>query len=265
MIALSKSARRSLDDYLRQARAYLRGSRTVDADEVEQNITEHIENALEGATEPVSCDALEAVLDKLGDPQQWVPEEELSWWRRMILRLRTGPEDWRLAYMSFALFIAALVVASYTSTLVFVALVLASFLASRAAISQTPDSKQLQAQKWLLYPPLIIVYVFVLGAILILPLPLLVPLAEEYETQFVRLQFELDYWFVAFSVMAAAMGAWLAILALPVLVFGTKMTVPLRPFADAYRVKWPLVMLTIGLGVMIVSATAGMVYYTYFT
>ncbi|MHC4168010.1 MAG: HAAS signaling domain-containing protein [Planctomycetota bacterium] len=80
MIALSKSARRSLDDYLRQARAYLRGSRSVDADEVEQNITEHIENALEGANEPVSCDQLEAVLQKLGDPQQWVPAEELPWW-----------------------------------------------------------------------------------------------------------------------------------------------------------------------------------------
>ncbi len=46
MIALSESARKSLDDYLRQARAYLRGARTVDADEVEQNITEHIESAL---------------------------------------------------------------------------------------------------------------------------------------------------------------------------------------------------------------------------
>ena len=52
---------------------------------------------------------------------------------------------------------------------------------------------------------------------------------------------------------------------LPVLIFGKKMTVLLRPFADAYRVKWPLAMLTIGLGVMIVSAIVGLVYYTYFT
>jgi len=265
MIALSKSARKSLDDYLRQARAYLRGSRTVDADEVEQNISEHIENALEGASEPVSCDELEAVLDKLGDPQQWVPEEELAWWRQLILRLQTGPEDWRLAYISFALFVAALVMASYTSTRVLVSLIFASFLASRAAISQTPDSKQLKAQKWLLYPPLIVVYGFMLGALLILPLLLLIPLAEQYETHFGRLQWELDYWFVAFSVMFAATGVWWGILALPVLIFGKKMTVLLRPFADTYKAKWALVMLTIGLGVMIVSAILGLVYYTYFT
>ncbi len=91
MITLSKSAKKSLEDYLRQARAYLRGSRSVDANEVEQNITEHIENELEGAAEPVSCDTLDAVLEKLGSPQQWVPEEELPWWRKIILRLRTGP------------------------------------------------------------------------------------------------------------------------------------------------------------------------------
>jgi hypothetical protein len=263
MIALSKSARRSLDDYLRQARTYLRGSRTVDADEVEQNITEHIEDALEGAAEPVSCDALEAVLDKLGDPQQWVPEEELSWWRQFILRLRTGPEDWRLAYISFALFVVALTLAPITP--VFVVLVFASFITSRAAISHVAGAKELKAQKWLLYPPLIVVYGSVLGALLILPLLLLVPLAEEYETHFVRLQFELDYWFVAFSIMFAATGTWLAILALLALIFGKKMTVLLRPFADAYRAKWPLVILTIGLGVMIISAIAAIVYYTYFT
>ncbi len=129
MIALSKSAKRSLDDYLRQARAYLRGSKSVDAGEVEQNIAEHIENALEGASEPVSCDELEAVLEKLGNPQQWVPEDELPWWRQIIFRLRSGPEDWRLAYISFGLFVAALAIAP--STPVFVVLILASFLASR--------------------------------------------------------------------------------------------------------------------------------------
>ena len=52
---------------------------------------------------------------------------------------------------------------------------------------------------------------------------------------------------------------------MPALIVGKKMTVLLRPFADAYRVKWALAMLTIGLGVMIVSAILGLVYYTYFT
>ena len=57
----------------------------------------------------------------------------------------------------------------------------------------------------------------------------------------------------------------LGILALAVLIFGKKLKLLLRPFADAYKAKWALVMLIIGLGVMMVSAIVGMVYYTYFT
>jgi len=113
MITLSKSAKKSLEDYLRQARAYLRGSKSVDAEEVEQNITEHIENELKGAAEPVSCDALDAVLKKLGSPQQWVPEEELPWWRKIILRLRSGSEDWRLAYLSLGLLVVGFLILPY--------------------------------------------------------------------------------------------------------------------------------------------------------
>jgi hypothetical protein len=101
MITLSENVERSLHDYLRQARAYLRGSKSVDTDEVEQNITEHIENELEVAAEPVSCDVLDAVLKKLGKPQQWVPMEELPWWWRIIFRLRSGPEDWRFGIYIF--------------------------------------------------------------------------------------------------------------------------------------------------------------------
>ncbi len=263
MIALSKSARRTLDDYLRQARAYLRGSRSVDADEVEQNIAEHIENALEGANEPVSCDQLEAVLQKLGDPQQWVPEEELPWWRQFILRLRRGPEDWRLAYISFALFVAALTIAP--TTLVLVALVLAGFIASRAAISQTADSRQLKAQKWLLYPSLIVVYGFVLGVLLMWPVMVVIPLAEEYEGHFSRLQGELDFWFVAWSSAFAAMGVWWGILASVTLIFGKKAVPLFRPFADAYKARWAFLLLIIGLGLAIVSAGLGFGYYRYLT
>ena len=263
MIALSKSARRSLDDYLRQARAYLRGSRSVDAAEVEQNITEHIENALEGAREPVSCDDLEAVLEKLGNPQQWVPEDELAWWRRIILRLRSGPEDWRLAYMSFGLFVAGLALASVIP--VFVVLILASFVASRAAISQTPDCRRLKAQKWLLYPSLITVYGFVLGTLFTLPFWIVIGIAVEYKGRITGLSRELDYWFTACSAAFATMGAWWVILAVTVVFFGKKAAVLLRPFADAYKAKWAFLLLIVGLGVTTVSAGIGLAYYTYFT
>ncbi len=103
MINLTDNAKKHLDNYLQQVRTCLKDCLTVDADEVEQNIKEHIENELQSSTEPVSFDTLDDVLKRLGSPQQWLPEEEIAWWRKIIIRLRKGPEDWRLAYITFGL------------------------------------------------------------------------------------------------------------------------------------------------------------------
>jgi len=84
------------------------------------------------------------------------------WWRKIIFRMRSGPEDWRLAYISFALLAAGLLTLPYAPA--GIVLILAGFLASRAAIAETGDPKKLKAQKWLLYPSLITVYIFVLLA-----------------------------------------------------------------------------------------------------
>lgn len=248
-----------MDDYLRQARAYLRGSKSVDAGEVEQNIAEHIENALEGASEPVSRGELEAVLDKLGDPQQWVPEYELPWWRQMILRLRSGPEDWRLAYISFGLFVAALAIAPTTP--VFVVLILAGFIAARAALSEVGDLRELRAQKWLLYPSLIGVYGFILLVLLTWPL-VLIPVAEEYEDSLSRFPGDPGYWVMAILVTVAVMGAWWCILAAVLLKPRKVVRVLFGPFADAFKPKWALRLLVIGSGVMVLAG-ACIMYYRY--
>jgi len=263
MITLSKNAERSLHDYLRQARAYLRGTKSVDAEEVEQNITEHIENELEGAAEPVSRDVLDAVLKKLGKPQQWVPEEELPWWWRIIFRLRSGPEDWRLAYISLALLVVGILTLPYPP--VGIVLILAGFLASRAAVAEAGDSKELKAQKWLLYPSLIIVYIFVLLALLMWPLALLLPLADAYEHTLVesssRFNNESDYFIMAGFVIVAGMGLWWSILAATVLKPRKLVRVIFNPFAERLRSKWAIRLLLIGLVMLILSAGAGIVYY----
>ena len=262
MITLSKSAKKSLEDYLRQARAYLRGSRSVDANEVEQNIAEHIENELEGAAEPVSCDALDAVLKKLGSPKQWVSEEELPWWRKIILRLRSGSEDWRLAYLSLGLLVVGFLMLSYAP--VGIVLILASFLISRAALSEAVDPNELKAQKWFLYPSLIVVYVFTLLVLLTWPLVLLIPLADGYEHPFSRLQDNLDYWVTATSVIIASLSLWWSILAAVILTSRKMVRVLFRPFADAFKAKWALLLLLISLALMILSAGTGILYYKYF-
>ncbi|HCO96404.1 MAG TPA: hypothetical protein DIU00_21105 [Phycisphaerales bacterium] len=263
MVTLSEGAKRSLDDYLRQARTYLRGSRSVDADEIEQNITEHIENELEGEAEPVSYDVLDAVLKKLGSPQQWVPMEELPWWWKIIYRLRSGPEDWRLAYISLALFVAGLLTLPYAP--VSIVLILAGFLTSRAAISEAGDIDKIKAQKWLLYPPLIVVYLFVLLALLTWPLALLIPLADVYERDFREsyhyFSNENDYWFVATPAILAGLGLWWSILAIVLLKPRRLLQVVFRPFAEKVRSKWALRLLLIGLVLMILSAGIGVLYY----
>ncbi|MHC4204665.1 MAG: hypothetical protein ACYSTT_08435 [Planctomycetota bacterium] len=263
MITLSKNAERSLQDYLRQARAYLRGSKSVDADEVEQNITEHIENELEGAAEPVSCDVLDVVLKKLGRPQQWVPEEELPWWWRIIFRLRSGPEDWRLAYISLALVVAGILTMPYAT--VGIVLILAGFLASRAAVAEAGNPEKLKAQKWLLYPSLIIVYASVLMGLLIWPLALLLPLADAYEHTFVgsssRFENEGDYWIMAVPVIVAGLGLWWSILAAVVLKPRKLLRVIFNPFAESLRSKWAIRLLLVGLAMLILSAGTCIVYY----
>jgi hypothetical protein len=148
---LTDTAQNRLDKYLSQARASLHTCTGVDADEVERDIRAHIETELEGIDEPVSLDNLESVLERLGSPTQWVPEEEISWWRKIIFRLRTGPEDWRLAYLSFGLLILGFLILPFS-----IVLIPASFIVARAALSEAGDTDELKAQKWLFYPSLIV-------------------------------------------------------------------------------------------------------------
>src|ERR1700736_1903704 len=102
---LTPDAQQRLEQYLRKVRAALRGYRSVNADDVERDIREHIESELTMEGDAVSVRELEAVLKRLGSPNQWVPQEEFPWWRRFVTRWRTGPEDWRLAYLAFALLV----------------------------------------------------------------------------------------------------------------------------------------------------------------
>jgi hypothetical protein len=251
MIKLTGNAQKSLDKYLHQTRAYLKGAKSVDAAEVEQNITEHIENELAGAAEPVSADELEAVLRKLGSPQQWVPEEELPWWRKMMLRVQTGPEDWRLAYISFGLFVLGVLLLPTGFILI-----AGGFITARAALSLIEDTTLLKAQKWLLYPCLMTVYLALLGLLLGLPLLGLVALAFEWEDtlrETYRIADDTHYWLAACSVFAASLGLWWLIQAVVFLVRPNIPKTMFRPFANGFNRKWALVLICVGLAVLIVS------------
>lgn len=135
MMTLTPDARRRLDHYLVQVRAALSGCRSVSADEVERDIREHIDNEFQGATEPVSLAALDAVLCRLGRPGQWVPAEEMPGWYRALVRFRDGPEDWRLAYLAFGLSLGGAVAGLTVSVPVALVCLGGGFLLARAAVS----------------------------------------------------------------------------------------------------------------------------------
>jgi len=227
--------------------------------EVEQNITEHIENELKSTTEPVSSNELEAVLKSLGSPRQWIPEEELPWWRKAILRLRTGPEDWRLAYISFGLLIAGFVILPS-----FIVLIPASFIVARAALAEAADSNELKAQKWLIYPSLIIVYSFVLFWLLAWPAFTLTTAAYEWEhnvrSSYPQFADDLHYWIMATSFIIAGLGLWWIILGGLLLKWQSFLQALFKPFSGWFSRKWALILLLIGLGLMIPSLGLGIWY-----
>ena len=265
MINLTDNAKKHLDNYLQQVRTCLKDCPTVDADEVEQNIKEHIESELQGSTEPVSFDTLDDVLKRLGSPQQWLPEEEISWWRKTILRLRTGPEDWRLAYISFGLLILGFVILPS-----FIVLIPASFIVARAALSEAADPHDLKAQKWLIYPPLIIVYLFLAFWLLAWPFMSLAILADGVEsTKEVDLfpwnvnDPDLAFWPVALVFIVAGTGLWWLILGLVHKKKPALLQAVFRPFADWLKPRWIKWFLSITLLLVIICSTAGVLMIKY--
>ena len=233
MVELSENARKGLDDYLRQVRTYLRWSKSLDRDEVEQNVAEHIERELEGTPEPVSCSTLEGVLARLGSPRQWVPPETLNWWGKLILKLRTDSQDWRLAYISFAFLLVGVVLMFLVSPLqvVFFA---ASFITSRAALAAADED--LGAQKWLIYPALMIVST-AFALFLLLGPGLLAGIigGELHEIRWIRRDSHMGV--VAFVITSVALvtSLWWMALGLILCKWPGLMRQPVRPFADGFN------------------------------
>jgi hypothetical protein len=149
-LSLTDEAQRCFDRYLERVRHALSGT-SIDAREVENDVREHIATALGGQTE-VSRHHLEGVLEDLGSPESWVPEEQRPVWRRVIEQLRTGPEDWRLAYLTLALTVLGVACAPLVGPLG----LLAAYLTARAARALAAEhGDELGARRWLIDPVLV--------------------------------------------------------------------------------------------------------------
>lgn len=177
MIELTPDAKRRFDEYLQRTRTALRGTRAVEADEVEQNVIEHVELALAGVPAPIGAESLGAVLTQLGPPERWLPDEELPVWRRTLGRLVNGPEDWRLAYLSFA--VTALMF--FTFPIGGVIVLPVAFLLSRACVELTQErGEPLGPRRWLVLPPIWLAFLLFLGGALVVGVVAPAALASEH-------------------------------------------------------------------------------------
>jgi hypothetical protein len=166
MIEMTAAARERLDNYFERMRAELRGTRSVVAEEVEQSVREHIEIALAGSPSPVGATEVIGVLDRLGAPERWLADEDRPVWRRVIAKLRSGPDDWRLAYLSFGLFLASIVFLPIGGFL----LLLPAMLVSRASYEIARSrGESLGPRAWLIYPAIAMLLALITGLLLIGP------------------------------------------------------------------------------------------------
>ena len=184
-ITMTPTAQRRLDHYLAEVRRFLQGSSSVDSREVERDIIDHIETSFEGRGTPVDTLDLDGVLRDLGEPEQWVPDAERNWRQASVAKaqgfadllaeagqsiashLRYGPEDFRLAYLSFG-FLALTILFAFAQESPALLLVFApvTFVLARAALEFAEAPEKLRGQHWLLYPSLLLIYV-PLGALLV--------------------------------------------------------------------------------------------------
>jgi hypothetical protein len=183
MIELTPEAEARLGEYLRQVRLALAGSPDVNPDEIEADIREHVENELRTEPARVGIAPLERVLARLGPPAQWGAGEGPSFFRRarqylsdrlrLSQRLRNarealwrGPENWRLAYLTFGLFATGVLVFPLFPLFLVLAYILGR---SGIALAREKGIELGAARKWLLYPPVVIVSLSLLAAVLALP------------------------------------------------------------------------------------------------
>jgi hypothetical protein len=260
MAVLSHDAQGVLDRYLRRMRASLRGHSSVDADDIERDVQGHIDAALAGQPEPIDASSLRQVLERLGAPDRWIPADDLSLWRRAVSRLWSGPEDWRLPYLTFLSFLAG-----FTLFLVPVenqvgdpggpalwplpiVLIIASFVFARASLSVLAASGESdETRRWLIYPPLLLWYVPLAFALFGWPIPAVlaandVPSVGEWTRQVLRAP-----WWVNLTVTTAlALGTWWIVLGVLIDVFKGVLRATFRPFADGVSRRYAIGLIATG-------------------
>lgn len=192
MTEFTPTAEARLHDYLAQVRQALYAHPDVSPDEVEADVREHIATEFVRLSRPVTLSELETVLTRLGPPTQWAhagatsqvpPRIEPFDWRAFAAGVRRrvlgvfntlwkGPEDWRLAYLTFGLTLLA----PFTLG---VSLVVAWFFGRAAVELAKEKGEPLGARRWLVYPAILAVCLPLLLGLAFAPAVVAVKVADE--------------------------------------------------------------------------------------
>lgn len=260
MIEMTPAARERLDNYLQRMRSELRGTRSVVADEVEQSVREHIEIALAEAPGPIGATEVISVLDRLGPPERWLADEDRPAWRQFVDRIRTAPDDWRLAYLAFGMFLLSMLLFPAIGPM----LILPAMIASRAYVELARDrGEPLGARRWLVYPSIAVVLVIATGMLIIgPPLPVMAlafdnryrGLFDVPYSEFGRMRFLAGFGAVVF-------GSWWILAAAFCAAFLRPIRFVFAPLLDGVRRKHFAVLA--GIGAVVAAVGATLIYYRY--
>jgi uncharacterized protein (TIGR03435 family) len=238
MVAFSPDAQGHLNDYLRQLKAALAGQPSVDAGEVERDVLSHIDAELSGEPEPVAAHRLLKVLDRLGEPQEWVPQDQPSW-QRPFAALQSRPNDWRLSLLAFGSLALAFILMLGSVMLWPMPLVLGalSFITARIAVGlMDSGGEAVGLRLWLLAPPLLLVYVPLFVVLAGGPALSLGNFLDQDAAARTRLaDFASGSSPVAVTgAIALVLGCWWALLGLLSIQFMSAIRAVFRPFANGF-------------------------------
>ena len=255
MTQLTKEATELLDRYLARTRLSLRGT-GVEADEIERDVRAHIDEAFADHDGEVAAAELQEVLSRLGSPDQWVPEDEVPAWRRMMVRLSSGPEDWRLAYLCFGLTLLGLITAPVGG----IFLIAGAVFLARATIDLAREKGEpLGARRWLVYPPVVMLSIGIILAIVSGPIVGAAGIAvdgmDNGWVDFTRIGAENSVGTIVAFVMTVA-GVWFVLLAGIAALAVRPVQWALVPIANGFRRRHSAWLAVTGLVLAIGSGTA---------
>ena len=215
------------------------------------DIRGHIEAALFDAPAPVTAERLRSVLDRLGSPNQWVPSDDLPVWRRVLVELTAGPEDWRLAHLTLALFVSWPLLGPIGPPMW-----VASILMARAGLALLDEKGEpVGARRWLLYPPLVFIYAGLAVAMFLVAPAAIAGLAGDPSAggDFVA-WLQTTSWLSLALVVALVAGMWWMMLGLTLARFRRAVRWVFWPFANWFERRHGL---RIAAGGFIIAALSG--------